>query len=94
MERINEAYAVLSDPLKRREYDLPRGYGRVVPKFEKGAKVKVRADSPSAYSGQTGVVDQEPSRDAFRFWYMARIESRGLSTVRRFAEEELEALSN
>jgi curved DNA-binding protein CbpA len=94
MERINEAYAVLSDPLKRREYDLPRGYGRMTPKFEKGSKVKVRADSPSAYRGQTGVVDQEPSRDAFRFWYMARIESRGLSTVRRFAEEELEALGD
>jgi curved DNA-binding protein CbpA len=94
MERINEAYAVLSDPIKRREYDLPRGYGRMTPKFKRGSKVKVRADSPSAYGGQTGVVDQEPSRDAFRFWYMARIESRGLMTVRRFAEEELEALGN
>lgn len=94
MERINEAYAVLSDPIKRREYDLPRGYGRMTPKFKRGSKVKIKADSPSAYRGQTGVVDQEPSRDAFRFWYMARIESRGLATVRRFAEEELEALGN
>lgn len=94
MERINEAYAVLSDPIKRREYDLPRGYGRMTPKFKRGSKVKIKADSPSAYRGQTGVVDQEPSRDAFRFWYMAKIESRGLATVRRFAEEELEALGN
>jgi curved DNA-binding protein CbpA len=94
MERINEAYAVLSDPIKRREYDLPRGYARMAPKFKRGSRVKVRADSPSAYRGQTGVVDQDPSRDAFRFWYMARIESRGLTTVRRFAEEELEALGN
>jgi curved DNA-binding protein CbpA len=94
MERINEAYAVLSDPIKRREYDLPRGYGRMTPKFKRGSKVKIKADSPSAYRGQTGVVDQEPSRDAFRFWYMASIESRGLTTVRRFAEEELEALGN
>ena len=92
MERINEAYSVLSDPVKRREYDLPRGYGRMTPKFKRGAKVQVKADSPSAYRGQTGVVDQEPSRDAFRFWYMARIESRGLTTIRRFAEEELEPL--
>lgn len=93
MERINEAYSVLSDPAKRREYDLPRGYGRMTPRFKRGAKVKVKPDSPSAYRGQTGIVDQEPSRDAFRFWYMARIESRGLTTVRRFAEEELELVS-
>jgi curved DNA-binding protein CbpA len=94
MERINEAYAVLSDPIRRREYDLPRGYGRVAPKFKKGSKVKIKADSPSAYRGQIGVVDKEPTKDAFRFWYMARIESRGLTTVRRFAEEELEGLAN
>jgi curved DNA-binding protein CbpA len=94
MERINEAYAVLSDPIKRRDYDLPRGYGRMMPKFKRGSKVKIKADSPSAYRGQSGVVDREPSRDAFRFWYMTRIESRGLTTVRRFAEEELEALGN
>ena len=94
MERINEAYAVLSDPIKRREYDLPRGYGRMAPKFKKGSKVKVRADSPSAYTGQIGVIDKEPTKDAFRFWYMARLESRGLTTVRRFAEEELEGLGN
>jgi curved DNA-binding protein CbpA len=94
MERINEAYAVLSDPIKRREYDLPRGYGRMTAKFKRGSKVKIKADSPSAYRGRTGVVDQEPSRDAFRFWYMARIESRGLTTVKRFAEEELEPVGN
>jgi curved DNA-binding protein CbpA len=94
MERINEAYAILSDPIKRREYDLPRGYGRMTAKFKKGSKVKIKADSPSAYRGQIGVVDKEPTRDAFRFWYMARIESRGLTTVRRFAEEELEGLGN
>ncbi|MDH4268963.1 MAG: J domain-containing protein [Dehalococcoidia bacterium] len=94
MERINEAYAVLSDPIKRREYDLPRGYGRMAPKFKKGSKVKIKADSPSAYRGQIGIVDKEPTKDAFRFWYMASIESRGLTTVRRFAEEELEGLGN
>jgi curved DNA-binding protein CbpA len=94
MERINEAFAVLVDPVKRREYDLPRGYGRIVPKFQKGSKVRIKADSPSAYRGQIGVVDKEPSKDAFRFWYMAKIESRGLTTVRRFAEEELEGFSS
>jgi len=90
MEEINEAYAVLSDPIKRREYDLPRGYGIRVPKFKKGSKVKISVNSPSQYRGQIGVVDKEPTKDAFRFWYMVRIESKGLTTVRRFAEEELE----
>jgi curved DNA-binding protein CbpA len=94
MEEINEAYAVLSDPIKRREYDLPRGYGRRVPKFKKGSKVKISVNSPSPYRGQTGVVDKEPVSDAFRFWYMVRIESKGLTTARRFAEEELEGPGN
>jgi DnaJ-class molecular chaperone len=94
MEEINEAYAVLSDPIKRREYDLPRGYGRRVPKSKKGSKVKISVNSPSPYRGQTGVVDKEPVNDAFRFWYMVRIESKGLTSVRRFAEEELEGLDN
>jgi len=90
MEEINEAYAVLSDPIKRREYDLPRGYGIRVPKFKKGSKVKISVNSPSQYRGHIGVVDKEPVNDAFRFWYMVKIESKGLTTVRRFAEEELE----
>jgi curved DNA-binding protein CbpA len=90
MQEINEAYAILSDPIKRREYDLPRGYGSRVPKFKKGSKVKISVNSPSPYRGHTGVVDKEPVNDAFRFWYMVRIESKGLTTVRRFAEEELE----
>jgi curved DNA-binding protein CbpA len=94
MEEINEAYAVLSDPIKRREYDLPRGYGIRVPKFKKGSKVKISINSPSQYRGYTGVVDKEPVNDAFRFWYMVRIESKGLTTARRFAEEELEGPGN
>jgi curved DNA-binding protein CbpA len=94
MEEINEAYAVLSDPIKRREYDLPRGYGIRVPKFRKGSKVKISINSPSQYRGYTGVVDKEPVNDAFRFWYMVRIESKGLTTAGRFAEEELEGPGN
>jgi curved DNA-binding protein CbpA len=90
MQEINEVYAILSDPIKRREYDLPRGYGIRVPKFKKGSKVKISVNSPSPYRGQTGVVDKEPGNDAFRFWYMVKIESKGLTTARRFAEEELE----
>ena len=88
MQEINEAYAILSDPIKRREYDLPRGYGSRVPKFKKGSKVKISVNYPSPYSGHTGFVDKEPVKDTFRFWYMVRIESKGLTA--RFAEEELE----
>jgi curved DNA-binding protein CbpA len=94
MERINEAYAILSDPIKRREYDLPRGYGIRVSKFKKGSKVEISVNSPSQYRGYSGVVDKDPVNDAFRFWYMVRIESNGLATVRRFAEEELERSSD
>lgn len=90
MEEINEVYAVLSDPIKRREYDLPRGYASRMPKFQKGSKVKISVNSPSPYRSHTGVVDKEPVKDAFRFWYTVRIESKGLTTVTRFAEEELE----
>jgi len=90
MKEINEAYAILSDPIKRTEYDLPRGYGRRVPKFQQGSKVKISGNSISPCRSHTGVVDKEPVSDAFRFWYIVKVESRGLTTVRRFAEEELE----
>jgi len=90
MQEINEAYAILSDPIKRREYDLPRGYGKRVPKFKQGSKVRISANSLSMYRGHTGVVDKEPIEDIFRFWYMVRIKSKDFTTVSRFAEEELE----
>jgi curved DNA-binding protein CbpA len=94
MQELNEAYAILSDPIRRRDYDLPRGYGSRVPKFKKGSKVKISLNYPSPYMGHTGVVDKEPIKDTFRFWYMVRVESRGLTTLTRFAEEELEKLDD
>jgi len=90
MQEINEAYAILSDPIKRREYDIPRGHGIRMPKFKKGSKVKIGVNCPSQYGGHIGFVDEEPVKDTFRFWYMVRIESKGFTTVRRFAEEQLE----
>lgn len=94
MKEINEAYAILSDPIKRREYDLPRGYGRIMPKFKKGSNVKISVNYPSPYAGHNGFVEKEPVRDNFRFWYMVRIQTKGLMTVTRFAEEELEELDD
>lgn len=94
MQEINEACAILSDPIRRREYDLSRGYGSRAPKFKKGSKVKINVNYLSPYRGHTGVVDREPVKDTFRFWYMVRIESKGLTTIRRFAEEELEKPDN
>jgi DnaJ-class molecular chaperone len=90
MKQLNEVCAVLTDPIRRREYDIPRGYGIRVPKFRKGNKVKISMNSPSSYRGYTGSVDEEPTKDNFRFWYRVRIEARGLTNVGRFAEEELE----
>jgi curved DNA-binding protein CbpA len=89
MGEINEAYAVISDPVKRKEYDIPRGYRSVVSKFKKGTKVKVSSTSNTPYRDRIGVVDNEPVKDAFRFWYMVKLESRGFAPVIRFPEEEL-----
>ena len=90
MQDINEAYATLSDPIKRKEYDIPRGYRSLVPKFKKGSKVRVSFNSASPYRDHTGIVDKEPLKDSFRFWYVVKFESKGLATVSRFAEEELD----
>ena len=89
MREINEAYTTLSDVTKRKDYDIPLGYHAIAPKFKTGSKVIINSHSASPYRDHTGVVDQEPVKDAFRFWYMVRFESKTFSTINRFAEEEL-----
>jgi curved DNA-binding protein CbpA len=92
MKEINEAYAILSDPLRRKQYDMPLGYRALTPKFRKGSKVKVTSNSNSPYRDHTGVVDKEPVKDTFRFWYMVKFDSQGKTGISRFAEEELDSI--
>lgn len=64
-----------------------------MPKFKKGDRVKVRLDTVSPYRGRDGIVDAEPTRDSYGFWYMVRFESKGFSRSYRFVEQDLEALT-
>ena len=89
MQEINEAYATLSVPSKRKAYDIPLGYHALEPKFKTGNKVKINSHSFSPWRDHAGIVDQEPAKDAFRFWYMVRFDSKNFSTINRFAEEEI-----
>ena len=69
MLEINEAYATLADLVKRREYDLSRGYSTTMPRFKAGSKVRVKTPA-SPFNDHIGVLDQEPVKGNFRFWYM------------------------
>ncbi len=92
MKRINVAYDTLSNAEKRKAYDTlalreePRDD---TPEFKAGDTVRI-ADSASPYGGRTGVIDKEPLKGTFRFWYMIRFQSTGFVTIVRFAQEQLE----
>jgi DnaJ-class molecular chaperone len=88
MLEINEAYAALADRVRRGEYDHSMGYTAAEPKFRVGSKVRINSRS-SPFMDHTGLVDKEPVKDSFRFWYMVEFQSNGLSSVGRFAEEQL-----
>ena len=89
MQEINEAYATLSVPSKWKSYDVPLGCNALEPKFKAGNKVKINSHSFSPWRDHIGIVDQEPVKDAFRFWYIVRFESKNFSTINRFADEEI-----
>ena len=93
MQEINEAYTNLSNPTERREYNILKGYGPLSPMFKKGSKVTVSFNHTSPYRDRVGIVDKEPLKDTFRFWYIVKFESKGLAGVSRFAEEELGEVS-
>jgi curved DNA-binding protein CbpA len=93
MEDINEAYTTLSDATKRRKYDILLGYLTISPKFNTGAKVRIISPS-SPYNDHVGVIDKPPFNDAFPFWYVAKFESRGLTAVSQFDEEELSIIED
>ena len=64
------------------------GYSTIEPKFKMGSQVRVNSRS-SPYRDHIGVVDKEPVKEMFRFWYVVKFLSNGLPTVGRFAEEQL-----
>lgn len=89
MREINEAYTVLSDPSKRRDHDIPWGYNNLQPKFKRDQRVKVNSHSKTMYRDHEGIVEKEPIKDTFRYWYEVRFVTGDLSNTARFAEEEL-----
>ena len=90
MEEINEAYATLSDPIKRKEYDVPMGYRVLAPKFKEGSKVIVSSHSSTPFKDHIGLIENEPVKDMFRFWYKVKFSSNNMESVSCFAEEELD----
>jgi curved DNA-binding protein CbpA len=89
MQSINEAYAILSNPAKRKEYDLPLGYSVLQPKYKIGSRVKVNSHSNTPFRDHVGLVEKAPMRDNLRYWYLVRFASNGMDIVNRFAEDEL-----
>jgi DnaJ-class molecular chaperone len=90
MQRINDAYAIISDPVKRKEYDLSLGNLNKLPKYKKGDTVKINFHSASPHRNRVGTIEQEPVKDTFRYWYLVNIKSKGFSTDIRVPEEEVE----
>jgi DnaJ-class molecular chaperone len=88
IQKINEAYNTLTENIQRSAYDIPVGYHATVPRFKRYSKVRVRARA-SPFNDHIGVVDQEPVKTGYRFWYIVKIFSNGVETDVRLAEEQL-----
>jgi DnaJ-class molecular chaperone len=91
MKEINVAYDAISDNIKRMTDTFPTGNHNAASKFKMGTKVKINHHSKT-YRDHIGVVDKEPVKDVFRYWYMVKLEQKDFSTISRFAEEELEEI--
>ncbi len=65
-----------------------------MPKFKKGEPVTVRPDTTSPYRGRIGIVDEEPIKDSYGFWYMVKFESKGFTRSYRFLEQDLKPSNN
>ena len=89
MALLNEAYAFLSNNEKPRPAAGTGVDSNAEPKFNIGAKVRVNFHSASPFRDREGIVEREPVKDVFRFWYMIKFEGKGFSQLSRFAEEEL-----
>jgi DnaJ-class molecular chaperone len=91
MKEINVAYDAISDNMKRQGINVTSGQHGGTQKYKVGAKVRINHHSKT-YRDHVGVVDREPVKDIFRFWYMVKLEQNDFSTITRFAEEELEEI--
>jgi DnaJ-class molecular chaperone len=91
MKEINVAYDAISDNIDRKTFSSSTEKHDDASKFKMGIHVRINHHSKT-YRDQVGVVEKEPVRDSFRYWYMVKIEQKDFSTINRFAEEELEEI--
>jgi hypothetical protein len=52
--------------------------------------VTVSSHSSAPFKDHIGLIENEPVKDTFRFWYTVKFNLNNLDSVSRFAEEELD----
>jgi hypothetical protein len=65
-----------------------------MPKFKKGHPIRISPDSLSSYRGRLGIIDAEPEKDLYGYWYNVKFELLGSTRTCIFAEYNLEAVSS